>query len=379
VRHTGPAAYYSTESKRGVGVRCGKTKASGLRSKRGPVRDGYGAEVADRSALPRPDDKHIQAIKGVLGLTTRQEFQRCRHKDRRRARELDIAEGFTVAQIQAGQGNHTKNSHACSDCRCRHFAGEGSRGWWYWPPENNKGLKEVGHFGVGPCHKHGPYAVRGYATAGFQRDNYVEMIVKQIEMAKQEGQAPERLQGYMLKMEQSAMEAQERIDCRTSLHAIKMLADETIAVLRSSRADPEGTRFFREICDVVGLPQEMLSAEDRDRLLLAAMNRPLTELAGGRHVIMSDETSIKLEQSLIKQISDQSKTTFDLHEDDFVSKEFMEILLMRFMRAVEMVYGPKGTQEDWEKLVTDFKDIAQAMHEASATINPGSGRKRRGM
>ena len=52
---------------------------------------------------------------------------------------------------------------------------------------------------------------------------------------------------------------------------------------------------------------------------------------------------------------------------------------MRFMRAVEMVYGPKGTKEDWEKLVTDFKDIAQAMHEASATINPGSGRKRRGM
>jgi hypothetical protein len=262
--------------------------------------------------------------------------------------------------IVAGNGLHTKDLHICQECRCHHIAGFGSRGWWYWPPDNSRRLPEVGHYGIGPCYKHANRVIdRIDRLEDFE---YADMIEKEIVAMQDKGIAPNRTVPYLEKLDELSAQAQVRQDTRTALFAIKRLAQETLDQLRRYRGTTNAQDiFFHALADIFGVPPEMLTSEDKDRLMQAAMARPLTELSQGRLIPMSDKTSITLEKDLIKEIGNQAKTVFQVREDDYILKDEVVVLIRRFLSAVENIYGPKGTEDDWLRLKVEMQSIGKQL------------------
>ena len=326
--------------------------------------------------LPASTDKTLMMIRRLLCMPTNRNalFAKCDRRDSRKALQLDLSLGYTMEDVQdTDKGHHTKRRHLCSECRCHHTAGWGSRGWWYWPPES--GLPEVGHYGVGPCFIHGPfYHNLGYGWAKgndayFNVDKYRNYIMKRIQAMQQYGLAPDSNAGYLIDMRDDAADAKLRIDTNTAMQALYNLANETITALRKHRdTDKAKELFLKEVCDVFAIPSNMLAPEDRDRLLQASLMRPLTEYISGKLVPMSDKTALSIESKMLNDVVKAAKSTFDVHEDRYTSNDQVLLLLEKFYISAETYLKAEAGEDGWTKFIGALKDIGRGFDAASISV-----------
>lgn len=324
--------------------------------------DAFGGTIEHEPNPHKPTKEEIKRVRTVLALGAMhpaRTIPRCRFRDHRKALKLDRELGHTPEEIKAKHGGtHTKNGHVCSLCRCSHAAGEKSRGWWYWPPNNAEGLGEVGHLGVGPCFVHSPM---GRLKAGDLIKNYVKTVSMEILAMKEEGLAPDANRGWLVETRERVKESEERLSAKTASAAIFKLADETITRLRKHQQDPQGQGFMERLGEMFGFDPEELGQEEQQELMEIFSCCPLTEMASGKHVPMSDKTSIELQEKLIKSMGRQAKDTFDMHEDDFFHKDVVRVAFGRFLSAVEAIYGKKGDGDDWSQLIVEAKEIGRTL------------------
>jgi len=325
------------------------------------IYDAYN-EIVPTEPLPpakQPNKRQEMAIKRALNMLSGAKFPKCKYKDYRKAEALDREAGFTLEQIRAKEGFHTKNKHVCSECRCQHTAGYGTRGNWYWA-RGYDDLGEVGHYGIGPCHRHGPhYMIRPTDTSG---EKYTARMLKEIEVMQQVGLAPDANGQYMAQVRNAAAVSEIRIDTKTAMRAMFELADTQVTKLRDHMSNPDAKeKMISGICDLFGLPPDMLSVDDVDKLMELVEQRPLTEMAQGKRVPMCDKTAIEIQQRLIKEVGLAAKQVFEVHEDDYTSNDEVMIMLGRFADEAETRYRAMGGEESWQQFQVNLKDVLKDM------------------
>ncbi len=310
-----------------------------------------------------PDNREKAEIKRILKMGFHQPFPRCNNKDTKTARILDLELGFTREQQAANLGVHTKKGHVCADCRCKRVAGIHTRGWWYWPEDNKSGLREVGHYGVGKCYKHGPHNVE--AWNGNSLAVYRESIIREIEAMQQMGSSADTCGGYMVRFDNTVKGAEIRNDIRATLETMKVEAE---AFAASLERDQLGQREF-----IDGLTElyDGEKGEKFEELVWDYVQKktPLTESGGrGKAMPMTDDTKFKWKLNWLNGIAKVAKSDFDVSKGDFAHADEITIMMKRFMTAVEMIFKPKGTQEDWDKLGVEIKGILCSMRSAEGSI-----------
>jgi hypothetical protein len=324
--------------------------------------DPFGSTIKHEKNPRSVTDQEQTRIRLLLCTGSDKRMARCRFRDHRKAYKLDKELGHTVEEIRANKGGtHTKNGHVCAECRCHHIAGYGTRGWWFWSPNNADGLGEVGHYGVGPCFIHSPL---GRQLAGDLIKHYVKRVSEEIQAMKEEGLAPDGNGGYLVELKERVKESEERLSAKTASAAIFRLADETITRLRAHQQDPQGQGFFKNIGDMFGFDatdDNQFGPDERQELLELFSCCPLTEMASGKHVPMSDKTSIDLQEKLIKSMGRQAKDTFDMHEDEYMHRDQIRVAFGRMLSEVESIYGKKGDQADWDRLILEMKEIGRTL------------------
>jgi hypothetical protein len=325
--------------------------------------DAYENVVGHEPLMSVPSKELKTRIKRALGMGDRMPFPRCSGRDYVVAERLDRHElGHSLADIRAGKGFHTVQRHVCSRCRCTCTAGEGTRGWWYWPPDS--GLPEVGHYGVGPCFLHGPsYSTR---MGGMQVKQYQNRILLEIQAMEQKGLAPTGTGGYLVDLERETALAEKRQSTRTVLSATYKIANETITQLRATRGNKDTEEeYLANVCGMFGLSVTDLDDDDREKLLEYAMQRPLTEYVNRRLRPMSDATSIEIERKLLKEVGIAAKLAFDTHEEQFMHKDDVTIIVGRFMQAAERCFRARAGESNWDKFTGDLRDILQGFSNRS--------------
>ena len=277
-------------------------------------------ERCDKGRNPTADEK--AAIRRRLSMRRGQPWNTCKYRSVKRARELDRELGFTEEEIALNKGVHTKEGHSCALCRCKNIAGAGTRGWWYWPKQNPEGLGEIGHYGVGPCHRHSPYNTPWIKTS-LGHPEYIGMIQKEIEAMQTMGAAPDQTGQWLVEVKQDGARAVLRNELRGVVEEVRELADELKEKLEGGTA--------------------------------------LTELSGGKEVDMSDKTKYELRLKLLKSISDLTKTELDASQWEMFHSDQVVMFLNTVLQAAEMTFKPKCTDEEWQDFLTDMKAALKQM------------------
>lgn len=318
--------------------------------------DRYG-DLIDKERNRAPTNKERIAIRRILKMGPHAKFPKCRNRDYHKAESLDRKNGLSLEDIRAGKGFHTKEGHVCSECRCSHTAGSGTKGNWYWQAGWN-GFGEVGHFGVGPCFFHSPYY--SLRMGGAQLDRYRENIMSEIEAVQQHGMAPDGSGGYLPQMREAARVAQIRTDTRTALYALNELANETITKLmeyEKSKSTKEDA--IKEICEVFGLSPQMIGQDEKEQLWEIINKRPMTEMARGSRVPMCDKTIIELKRALLNDVGKMAQAVFNVHEDDYTHNDEVTRLLTRFYEEAEATFRSRVGEEDWCRFMSALRDIGR--------------------
>jgi len=308
-------------------------------------------------AFPRPLASTIYAVKRELRVSIKHPLPRCKYIDLKKARALDLALGYSKEQIENLEGLHTAKGHVCDECRCDRDAGSGSRGWWYWGPDNDRGLPEVGHYGVGPCYIHSPFVMprmRGVVFKGYR-----DRILEEMESMKEHGMSPAIAGGRWLEVRNEAKESEERIDIRTGHALIMDLVQKAVDSLhnyRNSRMDVDTclNRILGE-CGIEDI--SWLEPEQQDRIREALLNRPLTEMAGGRQVAMSDKTAIELQLKMAKAAMDGAASVIDLDAANLFHRDELTMLCSGFMNLAERHFKSRISPEDWGKFQSEAQEL----------------------
>jgi len=343
------------------------------RQKQKVVNDYFHERVETERLGHQPPDLEKGEIRRVLKMGFHQKFPRCKFRDRRKARKLDAALGFTLGQQKANLGVHTKAGHVCADCRCSSVAGADTRGWWYWPKDNPKGLSEVGHYGVGPCYKHGPHSVEYWNGATLKK--YRETVVTEMEAMQQVGSAPDASGAYVVRMQDDAAHGEIRNDIRTSLEMTKKMVTEIIEKLGNmDEGEAQKADFIEELHRLYDVRHDF-EPDDFDEAVWdhAQTKTPLTESAKGRAMPMTSNTAYKLQLAFVKEVANIAKSDFDVSKGDYAHKDTINSMIWKFMKVIEMIYKPKGDEDDWLKLGTEVKDILMSMDAADGSSLMGKG------
>lgn len=328
------------------------------------VEDVFGDVIAQERLGHYPNKRERRAIRRVLKMTKDAPWPHCKHRERRKARALDRALGITLEQEKANLGVHTKSGHVCAECRCTNVAGKDSRGSWYWEEDNKHGYGEVGHYGVGPCWNHGPHNIE--AWNGCSLDAYRETIISDIETMQQVGAAQDSVGAYMVRAEQSVSHTTLRNDIRSSLETTKATVNELVEKLNSVGSGDEKKADFLEDLHTLYATRDG-DDDDFDDLVWRHIQSkcPLTERgAKGTSMPMTDHTAYRLKLDFLKSIATIAKGDFDVSKGDYAHSDVINNMIFKFMKAVEMIYKPKGDIGDWDKLRMELKGILMSMNAA---------------
>jgi len=277
-------------------------------------------------------ERERDTIRKYLGMNRRMSMPKCRYRVFKKAVKLDLALGFTRDQMKANLGLHTRKLHVCSECRCQYTAGLGTRGWWYWPKDNIDGLLEVGHYGVGPCWNHGPHNRESFNGIGLK--NYREMILKEMEIARNVGVSPQAGGQFVIEVTEDADSALVRNEMREALSKTGGIMDGLLSEL------------------------SLLSHAGVEPLNEQGKANPKFDL---KDTLAIANTSIKIQ----KQMADIAKMEFDTSKGDYCHRDTLTVMIKRFMVAVENKYRPLGSQDDWDEFSVMMKAVIAGMQAAS--------------
>ena len=271
--------------------------------------------MADRTKNRRPITiQEKNAIRRYLKMGSNQTFPRCRRRDIRKAKSLDRELGFKEEEIEAGIGKHTRDRHVCAECRCGRVAGSGSWGWWYWPSEeghttwdghkiDNEGFGEVGHYGAGPCWRHGQGNKRNLAIP-------LEVEVAQdIESMQMVGAAPDNNGVMVLATANADVQAVNISEMREAT----LLAIDTI-------------RGIKEQLEGEGLTEK-------------------GGLAGAMPI--TDKSRFELNLKAAKTLSDLSKNEFLVAQDKYVHESEMYLLVKRIIEMTDRFLTDGLDKKQW--------------------------------
>lgn len=309
---------------------CGVSKA---RRDAKPVYDTQHDLVANEPLPRATTERERDTIRRYLGMNHRMSMPKCRYRIWKKAVKLDKAAGFSQEQITANLGFHTKSRHVCSECRCTHTAGQGTRGWWYWTKDNIDGLLEVGHYGVGPCWNHGPHNRESFN--GPRLTAYREMILKEMNIVQTVGVSPDGAGGqFIVEVTDDADSALVRNEMREALRKTGGIMDgllSELALLAHAGGD-----------SVDGDGKKMPKFKLSETLKIA-------------------DTSLKIQ----KQMADIAKMEFDTSKGDYCHRDVLTMMLKGIMLAVEAKYRPMGSQDDWDEFAVSMKAVIAGMQSAS--------------
>ena len=285
------------------------------------VMDEYGYELGNDRNSRSISKEEGREIRRLLKLNYHAApYARCRHRDMYTAFKLDKKLGYDLAQRKdPNNGFHTKFGHVCVDCRCKLTAGQGTRGWWYWPKDNPDGYGEVGHHGVGPCWKHGPKH-QGAGWGGRGLDNYTRNIMREIRTVQQHGMAPDATGAFMIQLKDEGDAAEMVNELRGALQSVKHHGENLVEWLDETKDSID-------------------SIEDVDKCV--------------RLKLKCSELTLKHLQA----IAVIAKSEFDTSQGEYAHKDEVRLLITRFLRHTESIYRPKGTDEDWYEFSQGLKDI----------------------
>lgn len=257
----------------------------------------------------RINDAVAYRIRIALKMGSEMPFPICGRRNMNKAKAL----------AASGETYHLEKNHVCEKCRCNRTAGQATHGWWYWPEDNDLGLPEVGHHGVGPCYWHGQcrWIKTGYKGIG----DLNAQVQKEIEIMRQMGHAPDDGGKWLIDIK----------------HA-KELADYKL----QTRSD------ISSACDSVRKALE----EYQEKIKKGA---PLTERGGkAGSMPITDVTAIKLELDLAKGLSELAKTDFLTAQNDYVHRDEMISFAYSSMQLAEKYIK---NEDDWKDYVAQFKRI----------------------
>jgi len=259
------------------------------------------------------------AIRRILRLGKYEKFPKCKHKNHAKVKELDTALGFSKEEIRLGKGFHSRKNHiACEECLCGQVAGAGTRGWWYWPIDNDAGLGEVGHYGVGPCFFHGPFNKIKYG--GIAMKGYTRMIDTEIKALQQKSLSPLGVENQLIDISKEAELTRATNHIREMVLRAQADADQIVKKLESG----EG----------------------------------YTELYRGEPVPASDDTVFKMKLRYIEAIAKISKMDFDVGRENFASKGEVNMLFQNILMELEMNVRPFISAEQWVELMKGMTQVS---------------------
>lgn len=240
----------------------------------------------------------IKAIKDILRIPQDHPLPQCGHKSEVRARAL----------AEDGDPTHLDPKHLCEKCRCTITAGYRTQGWFYWPEDNDSGLRDVGHLGVGPCAWH------ACSRKGKKGILYEDRIQKEILAMQQKGLAPLDGGRFRAEIASGTEDATLRRDVRMARETVKNQLDSVM----------------KKLNDGVDL----------------------TENFAGRAVPMSDKSRIELVVSVSKALADIGKSEFLTGQNDYVHRDEMIIFVNKILQICEQYIKVK---DDWDSFISQFK------------------------
>jgi len=190
------------------------------------------------------------------------------------------------------------------------------------------------------------------------------MIVKEIEAMQEIGSSPDTCGGYMVRMEESSGRAAIRNDIRAALETTKSTVNELVSKLTLTSEVDQG-KFISGLHDLYSGER----GTDFDDVVWAYIQgqTPLTETSHGRQVPASGVTAYKLKLEFLKAISQIARGDFDVSKGDYAHTDEVSVCIRKFMKAVELIYKPKGDEGDWDKLGVELKGILCSMRSAEGT------------
>jgi hypothetical protein len=269
-----------------------------------------------------PGQYHIGELKrGSLRKIRPQEIAAIR-------RYLHIPDGIPFpkcgAKLRQPPDGHEAEDHICEECRCKRVAGDGTRGWYYWPKDNDQGLIEVGHYGVGPCRDH---EKRGKGRKGIMQDRAIE---SEIISTQQRGVAPRDGDRFRIELAKKQEDITLRRDVKEARKTVRNILD----------------KYKSQIADGANL----------------------TEKGGPSGSIpITDKSRIELSVLIAKALSDISRTEFMSAQDEYVHRDEMLAFVNRILRVSEQFIKQK---DDWDDFISQFK---QALYDVKSGKDKMSG------
>lgn len=278
---------------------------------------------------------------------------------------------MTIAKQLAEQGDpsHLAPRHVCEKCRCRRVAGQATSGWYYWPEDNDAGLGEVGHFGVGRCYWHGEGRKKRFGS-GRGTAHLLEEIMNGIEATKMQGLTRLKNDDWVLDVRKDVELAESTKDIETALDHIRETLTGYKKRIEQGRKSTELSEKLSEVLDHVVNMDELSTKEIyritgilEDRIL---REECLTEKAKGGIIEMTSDTMIKNDVLIAKALSQIAKDHFSAQSEKYVHESEMKRFVYKVVGLLERFIP---NQEDREKAMGELKN---------AVLQIDEGRQKRG-
>lgn len=321
--------------------------------------------------MPKPEKYYLDQIAlRLFGLKSNKwTVQKCP------ARDFKKMEAFELN----GDASHSDHRHWCSECQCRNYAGEGTKGEFWGDGED---WDKIGHFGVGWCKDHEdwllkqkyhtPYTVLEYARTHMDALMSLGKLSKTdpTVIAKHEADVSERKR----KLVRNMNDAQELTDKLVQHLRNSEKKDSTvIATALKSLEDRLADCDFKEEKDRTKFIKEL-----RDTVLVASS---LTEAAGGRIIPMTDKTMFLMADKFINSMSKLNLDEYRMGKDSYVHVDEITIRIPKMQKIYkggnakiyEFFLNYDQNKHDFKQFLDDMEvEWNQSNYELWTNLNAGT-------
>jgi hypothetical protein len=275
----------------------------------------------------RLSEADVKQLKRKLGLHPRQPLFKCYAKSKQTANALDK---------EKGERFHSLPGHHCPECQCKMIAG-----------------CQTAHYGYGLCHVHErkiPPEKRAmeaekHLVAIQGRNPFLHRDAEAFEMQVKEKSDHARIQIDFTKEIDRARDLVQEFIKKMEARQIDKACEDILPVLLETKelvqAGGNNLDMQRGILDKLDEIQEM-------------METPLTELAGGRKVKMSDKSYYEVLSKLIYNVGRMGVDQWTVNKHEVATKEQLHVWYGQLVDVIRRyIQDPK----EWADFVNDLRVI----------------------
>ena len=267
----------------------------------------------------------IRQLKRKLGLHPCQPFYKCSGKSKGKARKLDGVLGKKI---------HAVKGHVCPECQCQQTAG-----------------CQTEHYGYGLCWMH---------ERKIKQSKRMEEAEKHLHAIQARNPALYRhADAFEIEVKEKGKVAQIQTDFTKEIEMARDLVNEVIQKMQSREISKACTdvvpilnQCMDEICDATPERQDRLIEQLQE--IKVMMTTPLTELAQGRHVPMSDKSFYELINKLIYNVGRMGVDQWTVNKHEVATREQLHIWYAKLVDVTRRyIQDPK----DWADYVNDLRVV----------------------